>query len=111
MIMFALLVGAVIAGTGILAKYWNNIKSWLQRAANKVAEVIRGVVYGVKVFAQKINEAFKEISRHYSKNKQGQWQETVVTREIDQSQVPPEILAMAQSQETDITEELQLQLS
>lgn len=113
MIGLIFLAGAIIAGVGVVANFWKDIKDWLQRAAKKVEEIIRGVVHGVKIFAKKTREAFEEISRHYSKDKQGQWEETTVTRKISANEVPDDILAMAgaSEREVDITEKLELQLS
>lgn len=109
MITIAFLVGAAIVAAGVVAKYWNSIKDWLIRGAKKVQEVISGVVYGVKVFAKKMREAYKEISRHYSQDKQGQWTETIVSRSIPTSEIPADILAKAPvNKEKDITSELEL---
>lgn len=112
MIPLLLLAGAAIIGIGAVAVFWNDIKEWIVRCAKKVSEVVRGVVFGVRVFARKMRDAFKEISRHYSKDRQGNWEETTVTRTVDPSEVPQEILDMASSMsETDITNKLELELS
>ncbi|MCD2502314.1 hypothetical protein LQE93_11035 [Clostridium sp. NSJ-145] len=114
MILSTIILGvAVIAGTSMLANYWNSMLAWLKRGINKVKEVIGHIVYGTKVFIKKIKEAIKEISRHYSQEEIGRWKETIVTREIPESEVPPEIRAKAlqMNQEIDITEELELQLA
>lgn len=113
MILTSLLIGAaLIAGGTLIASFWNEIVDWLKRAVVKVKQMIRMAVYGTKVFIRKMAEAIKEISKHYSQDQQGRWHETVVTREVDESQVPPEIRAMAASgRETDITQKLELQLN
>lgn len=72
--------------------------------------MIKGVVHGVKVFAKKLGERFQEISKHYSK-KNGNWEETTVTRTIDASEVPEEFRNIAGKKETDITNKLQLELA
>ena len=114
MILTALLFGAaVIAGAGIVAAFWNDLVAFLKKAVEKVRAVVAGIVYGTKVFIRKIGEAFKEISRNYSKV-DDHWQETIVTREIPASKVPEDILARANEigygQELDITDELEMQL-
>lgn len=110
MILSALIAGAVIlAGAGIVATFWNDITSWLKKAFQKVKEVVNAVVLGTKIFIKKIGEAFKEISKHYSK-KGVKWQETIVTKEISASEVPDEIKAKAGYTETDITKEYELAL-
>lgn len=112
MILVTLLFGAVlIAGA---ATYWSKIVDWLKRAIQKVKEIVNMVVYGVKVFVRKINEAIKEISKHYSQDEYGKWHETVVTREVDESEVPSDIRERAnraRNEEIDITDELELKLA
>lgn len=111
MILTTLLVAAgVIAGIGIVATFWNNIVSFLKAATEKIKKLVAGIVYGCKVFIQKMSEGFKEISRHYSKV-QEHWEETIVTKTVPESEVPPEIRKRAESyEEVDITDELEMQL-
>jgi len=111
MIMLALLIGGAIIGAGVIATYWNNIKDWIARAAKRVSEIITGVVYGVKLFAKKLGEFYQEISKHYSQDKQGNWEETIVTRKIPESEIPQDILDMANNSETDITHKMELELA
>ncbi len=110
-ILTTLLWGAaVIAGVGIVAAFWNDIVNFLKKAAQKVRQIVEGVVYGFTVFVKKMYEGVKEISRHYSKVEQ-HWEETTITRVISESEVPPEILERANSyEELDITDELEMQL-
>lgn len=112
MILTTLLTVAVIAtGIGLLATFWNDMVSWLKRAVAKVKEIVGIASYGFTVFVRKIREGLKEISKHYSK-KQNKWQETIVTKEIDESEVPDEIRAKASmSYDTEITDMLQNELS
>lgn len=111
MILTGLLLGAVaLAGIGIVAAFWNDLVSFLKKAVNKVKQIVNGIVYGCKVFVRKLSEGVKEISRHYSKVDQ-HWEETTVTRTINESEVPPEILERAnRGQDLDITDELEMQL-
>ncbi|GCF70225.1 MULTISPECIES: hypothetical protein [Bacillus] len=114
MILTSLIVGAgILIGGSLLARYWNSVVDWLKRAISKVQEMMQTIIYGTKVFIKKMYEAMQEISKHYTRDQQGQWHETVVTREVSEYDVPPEILAKANktSQETDITHELELQLN
>lgn len=112
MIPLLILGGAAIIAAGAAAKYWSSIRDWILRAAKKVQEMISGIVFGVKVFIKKMTEAYQEISRHYSQDKEGNWEETTVTRKIDPSDVPKDILKLASNNtEKEITEELQLHLA
>ncbi|EKO3611798.1 hypothetical protein [Vibrio metschnikovii] len=111
MIPLVLLAGAAIIGIGAVATFWNDIKKWIVRGAKKVAEVVRGVVIGFRIFVKKMREALQEISRHYSKDRLGNWEETTVTRKVPLNEVPQEIRDMATTSETDITNKLELELS
>ncbi len=108
-----LALGGLLLGGVVIATFWKEIVGWIQRAAAKVRERIGHIVYGVKIFVKKMSEAVKEISRHYSKSEAGQWNETIVTREVPESKIPKDIsqLAKRSSGEVDISNELELQLS
>lgn len=113
MILTTLLFGAtlLIAG-GILKEFWEDIFNWLKRAVDKVTEVIVGVVYGCTIFIKKLLDGAQEISKHYSKNNDEKWEETVVTRQISEDQVPQEIRKKAvYNKEVDFTKELELKLA
>ena len=114
MIPVLLLVGLLGVGVGaVLANFWEDIVNWLKKAIVKVQNFIRRTVIGFTIFLKKINRLIKEISKHYSKNEQGRWEETIVTREINEDEVPAEIRAKLgkASNELDISHEMQLQLS
>ena len=111
MILGAIIAGAaLIAGTSLLAAFWNDITEWLKRAFIKVREVVQAAVLGTKVFIQRFRQAFKEVSKHYSK-KGLKWQETIVTKEISANEVPDEIKQkLANCSEADITDDYELAL-
>lgn len=95
---------------GVLKQFWEKFHNWIKKALDAVRNLIKAVVYGVTVFVKKTGEAIKEISKHYTK-KQNQWEETVVTRMVDESEVPEEIRNRASSSyETDITKDYELVL-
>lgn len=111
MILTSIIFSAVLAAgiVGIAATFWNDIISFLKKGIEKVRQVVKGVVYGCRVFIKKISEGVSEISRHYSKVDE-HWQETTITRTVPESEVPPEILKRAEMQkkEVDITDEMEL---
>lgn len=113
MIPALLLLGAIGIGV-VLVSFWDEIVDWLKKAIVKVQEFIRSAIIGFTVFLRKVNRFVKEISKHYSKNKQGCWQETIVTKEVNENDVPPEIRAklekISSASELDISSEMQLQL-
>lgn len=110
MIPFALALGAVIIGSGLLATFWKDVLNFLQKAIRKVQQVVSGVLYGSKVLLRKLSDGFKEISKHYSKL-DDVWQETIITRTVSAKDVPAEIRKRADYRvELDITDELEMQL-
>jgi hypothetical protein len=97
----------------IISMFWDSMTNWIRYAVSKVQQLIKKAIIGFTVFVQKVRGLVKEISKHYSQNKNGRWEQTIVTREIDESEIPEEILAKVKrtTAEVDITHELQLQLT
>ena len=112
--MVGLITGALLAMTAIvtLSKFWKEICNFLNRAMEKVRQIVRGVVMGAKIFVKKILEGVQEISKTYSYDQTNrQWEETIATRKVSESDVPPDIRALVGSSEVDITNKLEMQLS
>jgi hypothetical protein len=109
MIFVGLLFGALAL---FAVSFWKEMVAWLKKVVEKVKEITEKAVAGFKIFVKKIGEAIKEISKNYSQDQQGRWHETIVSREIPESEVPADILAKVRKAkaEVDVTEELQLQL-
>lgn len=115
MIAIALILAVLAAGV-ILAAYWANICNWIQKAVTKIKEVLGVAVQGTRTFIMKTKDGLQNKSKYYNEDKlTGEWQETVYTKIVDESEVPPEILAKVRVQKIDIeiqtTEELKLVLS
>lgn len=113
MIITSLIIGAaLLVGGTLVATFWNDVISWLKRAIRKVGELINKAVYGTKLFIRSLGKSYQETSKHYAKDYNGRWNETVTTREVSADEVPPEIRKMAQrGMERDITNELALKLT
>lgn len=115
MIPVLLIAAAAVVGVGVgvvVATFWEDIVKWIKQTVKKVQEKIKQIIVGFKVFLQQAEKYIREISKHYSKNEQGRWQETIVTCEISEDKVPADILAKLNktSEEVDISSEMQLQL-
>jgi len=111
MIFIGLLFGAALAL--VAASFWKELVDWIKRVVEKVREVVAKVVAGVKIFVRKVGEAIKEIAKNYSQDEQGRWHETIVTREVNESDVPQEIrdkMKRSRGSDVDVTKELELQL-
>lgn len=112
MIIATIILGSMaLLGGGLLARYMNNLLDWLKRAITKVNEMVHMMVYGTKVFIKRVREGIEEISKHYSQDNTKRWHETVVTRTVDENEVPKEFLNLARhNAETDITDRVERQL-
>ena len=111
MIEIALILASAVL---TLAEFWEETVNFLKDTIQKAKKIIDGILFGTKVFVQSMGGAIQEIARHYSK-KGNQWRETVYTREISPSEVPPDILEKAKRAEqknsaADITRELEMEL-
>ena len=88
------------------ASFWEKLIGWLQNAIRKISEKIKKVVYGATVFAKRIGDKVKEISKHYAKAGTV-WEEYVVTKEVSEDEVPDFIKANYRTDELDISNELE----
>lgn len=111
MIGTMLLLSGAILGVGIIATFWEQIRQWLTRVLDKVKTMVQGAVQGVRIFFAKMQEAGKEISKNYVKVGM-KWQETVVKRTVELSEIPPEYLnkMILNDEEYEFTDELENQL-
>lgn len=112
MIITSLIVATtLLVGGTLIVTFWNETISWLKRSIQKVQEWIQRTIYGTKLFLRKMGNGFQETSKHYVKDHNDRWNETVTTREVSADQVPPEIRQMAQmGVDRDITNELAAKL-
>jgi hypothetical protein len=94
------------------AAFWREIKSWMIRTAENVEKVTGQVVLGQKLFFKRSEDMIKQISKNYSKNIINNiWQETIVTRQISEDEMPEEVTNKVDTTEKDFTKELELKLT
>ena len=112
MLPILLLAAAVAVG---LAIFWKDIVAWIQRAIEKIKQVIPGILEGVKTFLVRLKDGLKNIAKYYSKNKiTKEYEETVTQKAVNEDQVPAELRAKANvniNMEVDTTNELMAQLA
>ncbi|QCP47886.1 hypothetical protein FAZ95_01015 [Trinickia violacea] len=111
-----LLLGGLLAGAVIVAvSFWDQIKKYLQLAAEKVKQIISAAIVGVAAYVQSGDwrEGIRVAYKFYSKDKAGQWQETVTTKTITADELPEHIRRKLEQteKEIDISEELKLELA
>lgn len=99
-----------------LMVFWRKLVEWIKKAVNKIMEVLGVAVQGTRTFIVRTKEGLKNKAKYYNENKiTKEWEETVYTKAVDESEVPPEILAKVNEQSIDVevstTEELQLEIS
>lgn len=98
-----------------LAYFWRDIVEWIQKAIKKISEFLNAAIEGVKTFLARTHDGLKKKSKYYNRNKlTGEWEETVLTKSVDESEIPPELLRKAAKDNYDdvsITDELKLILN
>ncbi len=107
------LTTTVIAG---LFKFWQTIIGWIKKVVNKIKEVLGLTPDGTRTFITRTADGLKNKSKYYYKSKvTSEWEEIVYTKAVDESEVPPEILAKVYKQTVDVevstTEELKLAIN
>lgn len=113
MIVTALLAaGAIVAGVGIIATFWNEIVAWLRRVLDKLKTMIQGSIEGFKIFFAKMEGSGKQIAKNYAKIGT-KWKETIVEKTIQLDEIPEEYRQRmtAVNTEYEFTEELENQLA
>jgi len=116
MIPLILLGGLLLTTTVVLAvTFWDQIKKYLGIAYKKVKEVLGAAIVGVAAYVQTNNwrEGIKAAYKFYSKDKNGQWQETLTTKTITAEEVHEHIRRKLESstRAIDISEELEMELT
>lgn len=118
MIPFIVLGAVLLTGAGAVAiiSFWDKIKDFLKKAYEKIKKVVQGTIIGVATYLQSysISDGIKAFQKFYSKKSNGKYVETTVERELDECDLPPEILAKlkkANGNQVDISKELEMELS
>lgn len=88
MIGIALILGAVILGTTLVARYWNTIVDFMKKVIYKLKARVRGTLMGSSVFIRKLGDRYQNRTKHYSKDETGKWKETIVTYDQNEEDVP-----------------------
>ena len=113
--MIAAAIISVTAAAGLTAFFWADIKQFLKDTLEEIRKQSIRFLQGCRVCLQKIKRGFvtmvKVIASYYTKQDH-MWERISFHEELEESQVPPELLErIEQDEEYDITEELQLQLT
>ena len=115
MIPIILIATAIIgAAVGLTAIFWEEIKQFLKETLEEIKAIASRFIQGCRVFLQKVKKGFvtlvNVIACYYTKRDQI-WERIAYREELEESQVPTELLARAgYDRELDITDELKLQL-
>lgn len=107
-----ILLGGVVLGLVAVAAYWKEILAWMKRIWDKLPSSVKDKLQGAVALAKKIGNIFKNIMKYYSFDKNTKkWSETVVTKEVNESDIPKHIRDRLRSEnEVDISEDLQTKL-
>lgn len=122
MIPFILLGAALFAGAVVVTAFWDKIKSFLEASVKHVRQVVKATIVGLTAYVKTQNIAagvyagLQALNKFYSKNENQQWEETITTRTISESDVPEHIRRKLESTRgpvdisEDIAKELKLEL-
>jgi len=107
------LSAALIAG---LAMFWKKIVEWINKAVNKIKQVLGLEPSGTRTFISKSVDGFINKSKYYYKNTvTKEWEEIVYTKEVEENEIPEDILAKVKNhsigEEVSTTEELKLAIN
>lgn len=112
-------IGIILALSAVfiagLLVFWKKIVEWIKKAVNKIKQVLGLEPDGTKTFISRTVEGFKNKSKYYYKNKvTKEWEEVVYTKDVDESEVPADIMAKVKNKpvntEISTTEELRMAL-
>lgn len=109
----AILLGGVALAAGIaIAIYWKEIGAWLKRIWDKLPASVKQNLKGAVALAKRIGNTFKNIMKYYAYDSNtNKWSETVVTKEVNESDIPKHIRERLHStEEVDISTDLQEKL-
>ncbi len=113
MLPVLLLAGGALLATGI-ALYWKNISNWLKRIWEKLPRRVKDTLQGALSFVKKAVDTVYNIMKYYSYDEDTkQWNETVVTTEVSENDVPEHIRNRVNAnvqREIETTDELQEKL-
>ncbi|MBQ5319276.1 MAG: hypothetical protein J6K17_09295 [Oscillospiraceae bacterium] len=113
MILPALILGAVIVGTSLVAIFWNKVVETLQKVINKIKVAMNRTVLGCTIKLKRLGDRFQNRQSHFSKDEQGNWQEQIVTYEQNAEEIPDKYKEgnyATMDDEFDISDDLELQL-
>ena len=90
-----------------LTRFFEKALNMMKVVVDKLAGRVRGVIMGSAHFVRKIGNRYQEGTRNFSLEEEiGQWNETIVTRDITYDEVPPEYRTMEEEFEINDTAEL-----
>ena len=111
-----LLAGVLIAGVFVATAFWKEIKSFIQASIERIkTHLIPSMIVGFKTYLQTGNALYataKALQKFFSKNERGQWQETIMTRNVPANEIPEDIRRKVENNRgpVDITDEVQAEL-
>ncbi len=90
-----------------LSKFFEKALDLMKTVVEKIKNRVRGVILGAAHFFRKIGNKYQEGTKNYSVEEElGEWNETIVTKEITLEDVPPKYRTLDDEFEIDDTREL-----
>ena len=111
-------IGWIIAGLAALGigaflvvMYWEEIVGWLNKVIPAIRELFKTIAHGIAVFAQKVAPGVVHFLHRTFYKENNKWIRETTTEEISESEVPTNIKNKINSQERDVSKEIQPELS
>ncbi len=90
-----------------LSRFYEKALNMLKNVISKIEKSVRGVLLGAAHFFRKRGNKYQEGTKNYSLEEElGEWNETIVTREVSLEDIPPKYRTLDEEFEIDDTREL-----
>lgn len=98
---------AYVAVKNAMTRFFEKALCMMKTVIAKITDKVRGIILGAAHFFRKVGNKYQEGTRNYSVQEEiGEWNETVVTREIPREDVPTKYRTLDGEFEIDDSREL-----
>ena len=103
------LIGTII-GTFLVVSFWDEIVDWLKDCFNVIRERLsqlrEKVENAMTIIADKVRDGIAMIKHMLYYKEQGQWYEETTKRQIDESELPPQVRARIAKQRDAVIDDI-----
>lgn len=103
------LIGTII-GTFLVVSFWDEIVDWLKDCFSiireRLSQLKKKVENAMTILADKVREGIAMIKHMLYYKEQGKWYEEVTRREINESELPPQVRARIAKQRDAVIDDI-----